>query len=338
MSKDKGLIFIIFFQLWGFNNFLLNQSGGAMKNSSKYQRMLMCMTCGAPVPAAAEAGTFTCTYCGAALRARAKRTGPIRFPADDMGIAPEKAEQARLVSLRKQAEHDDGSSPYAYNNVPKGLEYIHEMSSGDEAFLPAALSAFRMAVDRCESSNCAFNDQQAVFWLASQMRSACIQQGKPERAQAALANAYDLLEDPGFLQMTACVLAMTYLRGGDLASAEEQLGACEPRPALLEVDTEYRWSRGTLYLAQGKWEEALDIVGDEHGDIPYEGSAVFTFNSVRVAALERLGRADDAEEEMRNLLEIAESEYDADHQLLAKMYRGMKHWEPAAEVLKRVIE
>ncbi|HPA72131.1 MAG TPA: hypothetical protein PKY31_07680 [Spirochaetota bacterium] len=52
---------------------------------------------------------------------------------------------------------------------------------------------------------------------------------------------------------------------------------------------------------------------------------------------ERPGQGHDAEEEMRNLLEIAESEYDADHQLLAKMYRGTKHWEPAAEVLKRVI-
>lgn len=307
-----------------------------MNNSGKQQRILMCLACGATVPATAEAGTFACAYCGAMMRARAQRTGPIRFPADDVGLPPEKAEKARLASLRKQAEHDDGSSPYAYNHVPDGLEYLHEMSSDDEAFLPAALSAFRMAVDRCEASNCAFDDQQRVFWLASQMRSAWILQGKPERSRAALATTYDLLDEPGFLQMTSCMLAMTALRAGDLAEAEERLGACEPRPSLLELDTEYRWSRGTLFLAQERWQEALDTVGERYGQIPYEGSSVFTFNSVRVAALEKLGRSDEAEKEMRKILEIAESEWNTDHTILAKMYRGAKHWDAAAKVLTRV--
>lgn len=296
----------------------------------------MCMACGAPVPASAEAGTYNCSYCGAALRARAQRTGHIRFPADDAGLPPEKAEEARLTSLVKQAEHDEGASPYAFNNVPEGLEYLHQMSSGDKAFLPAALSAFRMAVDRCEASGCAFDDQQAVYWLASQIRSASIQQGMHDRAQAVLTTAYDLLEDPGFLQMTACMLAMTALRSGDLAGAEKWLGVCEPRPALLELDTEYRWSQGALLLAQGKWQEALNIVGEHYGDIPYEPPSVFTFNSVRVAALEQLGRKGEAEREMQTLLKIAKSKWNADHRLLAKMYQGAKHWEPASKVLQRV--
>lgn len=180
-----------------------------MKESTNQPRLLMCLACGAPVPATAEAGTFTCTYCGATLRTRAQRTGPIRFPAADVGLAPEKAEQARLVSLRKQAEHEDESGTYGFNNVPEGLEYLDDMDYGNEAFLPAALAAFRMAVDRCASSDCAFADQQTVYWLASQIRS-------------------------------DCMLAMTALRAGDAAAAEERLAVCEPRQALLELETEYR--------------------------------------------------------------------------------------------------
>lgn len=308
-----------------------------MKDSGNQVRVLICLACGAPVPATAEAGTFTCTYCGATLRTRAQRTGRINFPAADLGLPPDKAEQARLVSLHEQAEHEDESGTYGFNNVPEGLEYLDDMDYGNEAFLPAALAAFRMAVGRCESSDCAFADQQTVFWLASQIRSACIIQKKPEQAQAVLATAYDLLEDPCFLQMTACMLAMTALRAGDLAAAEERLGVCEPRPALLEVDTEYRWSRGALFLAQGKWQEALALTGERHGDIPYDSPSLLTFNSVRVAALEQLGHREEAAAEMRNMLEIAESERNVDYTLLQKMYRGMKHWEAAAKVLKRVI-
>lgn len=60
-------------------------------------------------------------------------------------------------------------------------------------------------------------------------------------------------------------------------------------------------------------------------------------NSVRIAALERLNRHEEADAEMRHMLEIAETERGIDHTVLAKMYRGTKHWEAAAEVLARIL-
>jgi len=296
-------------------------------------RVHLCTNCGAPVSSPAQGSVAACEFCGAEVRFGIEPSGPIRFidPRQALGLSPEKMEAARLASLKKQAEHyDTSSNPYCYIEAPDDLEYISATDELSEEFLPMALQAFNVAVGRCQKSGGGMQEQRRVFWIARKLKNSWTRRDEPLKARAVLETAYDLLQDPGYRQMLMCTLADLARKEGNLALAEEWLGMCDPRPPLLDIDSDYRTSRALLCIAEEKWATALALVGEHRGMIPYEPSNVVVFNGVRVACLEKLGRGPEALENMRFIVEASSLEF------AESVFASSTAWAPAYAVLGRL--
>jgi hypothetical protein len=296
-------------------------------------RVLMCPSCGAPEHEHHSGPSFPCSYCGALIRIHARR-GPIRFGGLPAGVSAEAAERARLVSLQAQAARYDYDGDYCYFHAPDGLDYLAAMDETDESFFPTALAAFKLALDRCEADPGRMESERRVFWVARKLKNSCVQRDEPLRAKAAVETALDQVTDPGYRQLLTCILADALRTEGNLEACEALLEQCDPRPPLLDLDTEYRTSLGMVLASRGRWPEVLALVGERRGMIPYEPSSVAVFHSLRVVALESLRRSREAADEMAGLVGDLQAA-GGTLAFLERMYRNSEVWRAAKTVLAR---
>jgi hypothetical protein len=295
-------------------------------------RVLLCTECGAPVNAPAAGGQMSCEYCGASLVIGRPQAGPIDLGAgmDELGMSPEQVERARLKSLRMQMEHyETDGNPYCYIEAPDGLEYISATDELDEDFIPMALSAFRTAVQRCQTSGGRMPDQRKVYWLARKLKNSWTRRNEAVRARAVIETAHGVVSDPGYRQLLTCTLADLSRHGEDVSGSLRWLEQCDPRPPQLDLDTEYRTSLAMTHLVRGAYQEALDLVGERYGQVPYEPSSIAVVNSIRVSALEGLGRQEEAEQAFEPFIDELPGGF------LENMYEGSQPWAPAARALAR---
>ncbi len=301
--------------------------------SNVQPRVHLCTQCGAPVEAPAQGNVVRCEYCGAQVLFGLRPAGPVQFanPQAQLGLSEEQMEAARLVSLAKQAEYYDASSnPYCYIEAPDDLEYIAATDELSAEFLPMALQAFNMAIARCQASGCTLEDQRRVYWIARKLKNSWSRRDDPLKARAVIETAYDLLPDPGYRQLFMCSLSDMARKEGNLALAEDWLSKCDPRPPLLDLDTDYRTSWALLLIAREQWGTALALVGEERGTIPYEPSSVAVFNAIRVSSLARLGRREEAIEDLRFIIDETSLAF------VENMFANSQAWAPAAALLAQM--
>ena len=273
---------------------------------------------------------MTCEYCGATLVISGVPLGRIDLQkeVDALGLTPEEAERARMKSLQMQLRYYEmEENPYRCDKVPPGLEYIAGMDDADEDFIPVALEALRFAAERCQASDGDLPDQRAVWWLATKLWEAWSTRGEALQASAVLETALGLVTDLGFRQLLVCSLADAAGERGDPSESRRLLSQCDPKAPKLDLDTAYRTALAKLHLRGGDHQEALALVGERYGEIPCAPPFCAVFHSIRIHALQSLGRGEDAEEELDKLIG------DLPEGALLKLYQDRPFWEPAKMVL-----
>lgn len=283
-------------------------------------RVLVCKQCGAPLMASLTGGNVTCEYCGVvSVIAKRKETGiRITDPTLQNVSDPEERERLRMESLWKQMEdYDEEKNPYAYYGAPEDLEHV-DLDYFDTALPSLASEEFRKAVKEYEESDGDMKDQRHVFWLALKLKNMWVMRNKPHKARPTIETASEILDDPGYRQLMLCKLADLARKANDLDAAGEWLSQCDPKPPLLDLDSDYRTTASSIAVRRQEWNTVLDLVGQSQGDVPFEPSSVALFQLLRVVALENLGEHEAAESEFDWLRERLE------HDFLEKWLEGSR--------------
>ncbi|MBW2262622.1 MAG: hypothetical protein JRG91_11665 [Deltaproteobacteria bacterium] len=302
------------------------------KSFSTDLRVLICRLCGAPLTASREGGETTCDYCGAVSVLSRCRDERVRItdPTLQGEPDPEKRERLRMASLERQMEtYDEEKNPYAYYGTPSGLEHL-DLEYMDPTLPAIASEAFRKAIADCEESGGELNDQRLVFWIALKLKNMWVIRDRPHDARPVIETASEVLTDPGYRQLMFCKMADLARKADDLEAARAWLARCDPRPPLLDLDSDYRTTAAAIAIRQGKWSRVLELVGRERGDVPFEPSSVALLQLQRVEALENLGEGEAAERELGWLLDAL------DHDFLARWLDGSKMLASCKSVWDRI--
>jgi len=246
-------------------------------------RALLCPSCGAPVTTPPQGGSFQCGYC------RAVGSFAARFDTRAQVAPPSPAEeQARLEKLRFQYAQGHLASPYSTFVAPQELTFLVELRPPNSwgPWFEAWKSAVALLSQQPTEHN-----QRRIFWLTQLTRTPVLNLGStdPVRARAIRETALELLPDPGHKHLLRCSLSSAACLQGDLPSAEQWLGGCDPYPGNLTLDTDYRISSSWLHIAHRRWQAILDTLGNQPNVIPIDYGRDFLAGLIRVHACEELG-------------------------------------------------
>lgn len=208
-------------------------------------------------------------------------------------------ERARMTLLRAQAAtYNASTNIYAFYEAPPGLEHFDVIADSDPSKLHLLHQAFVDAVRRCEATAGSLSVQRHVYWIARKLLELHSRAGDQGLARVYIETARELLTDPGYQQLLRCAMADLARGGGDLAAAEAWLTTCDPRPALLDLDSDFRMSRARIAIEREEWTAVLELVGETRTALPLEPSSVPQVALFRVLALEATGSAREAEAEL----------------------------------------
>lgn len=274
-------------------------------------RSLLCARCGAPLQVPLAGGRVTCAYCRTSAEIGSARVDPLHLAAIGGPELDEAArERARLISLRAQAAtYNSSTNIYAFYEAPPGLEHFDAIAEDDPGKLHLLHQAFVDASRRCEATSGSLGVQRHVYWLARKLLQMHTHAQDMGRGRVYLETSRELLTDPGYQQLLRCAMANLARDGGDLAAAEAWLATCDPHPALLDLDSDYRTSRARIAIQREEWTAVLDLVGETHASQPFEPSSVPQVTLFRVLALAATGAPSEAEAELRWLAEQIDREF-----------------------------
>ncbi len=245
-------------------------------------RSIECPRCGAPVEAEIRGGRAQCGYCDAAFEIATRAPDARARVARSLGD-----EVARLSRLKAQL--DNPVEGHAYDLARAGAASVgtslRDVWSQAKATAPTTPEAGRL-----------------LCWVALELAKAERQAGSPKRARAALETALDRLVDAGHQHLVRCQLAIEAAREGDLESAEGWLAECDPAPEILELDGPYREAVARVRLARGDLAGVLAVIGAREDDVPFHPAIGTGRIPVRLEALERLRRDDDADRELESAI------------------------------------
>lgn len=247
-------------------------------------RALMCPQCGAPVTTAPQGGQFQCQYCRAVGAAGARNDGRMQRP------PPSPAdEQARIAKLHFQHQMGPHASPYSSFLAPDDLKYLVALRP-PQSWGPW-FEAWKDACMRIAQQGATDVNQKRIAWLTTLTSTAVLNLGAndPMRGRAIRETALELLKDPGHQHNIRCVLSRAACLAHDLASAEQWLSACDPYPANITLDTEYRMASAYIHIARSSWNGVLETLGHQPNLIPMDFGRDILSGLLRTHALEELG-------------------------------------------------
>lgn len=294
----------------------------------------MCRQCGAPFEAPVEGGTFECSDCKATLVVEERTIKQVRVvdPTIEPGLPPKERQRRRSKSLHQQEENYNEDNPYSFYNAPDGYEFLGGVNELDPEVPAMANQAFRAAVEACEAGGGSLPQQRAVYWVARKLKNIWAQRNQPMRARAVIETAHETVRDPGYLHLLRTSMADFARVEGDFELAQVWLDRCDPEPWMLDLDTSYRTTKALICAYQDDWQGALDQVGERRGLVPYEPSSVAVMSSIRISALEHLGRQAQADSEMTWLIEDSIVPLD----FLETMYEGSEIYAGCRTVWERI--
>lgn len=268
-------------------------------------RVLMCQHCGAPLNVSALGGDTRCEYCDTVNRIAPRPELPVppSQPPPQPQVPEGVREQQRLGSLHNQAaSYNTVSNPYAVYQAPPGLEVLgaEVVRKGfrDTEATQKVQSRFSQAVQACKTSPGDPSVQRQCYWLARVLAQCYNAQDQFLRQRAVLETASEVLEDEGHQYLMRCALSSAARAMGELTAADQWLAQCDPAPALLDLDTQYRTTAACLALVRNQWGKTLALVGPGQGDVPFEPSSRMLSRGIRAAALEGAGNRSAAETEL----------------------------------------
>jgi hypothetical protein len=271
-------------------------------------RMVLCPRCGAPVTSPATGGQFQCPFCQAVGTVAARDDRPA---GGGSPLSPDQ-EKARVQRLWLQAQQGNEADPYDLNIVVTDVAHI--LKTPPTEFRKVWTEAWNRATSTVQADPSPMN-QRRVFWLAEVLNTTV----NPERARgdeewmhrrAVIETALDMLQDPGHRQILRGTLFGRALRSGDIAAAERWLAGCDPAPAYLSLDSDYRTSLAMLEIANGRWERVLAAVGERSDEVPFVRASACSAALYRAHALEELGRSEQALGEYMRAAKLAEPHLD----------------------------
>lgn len=244
-------------------------------------RMLLCPRCGAPVVTPASGGPFRCGYCQA--------VGEVG-PRDDralgaLGLSPDQ-EQARIQRLRLQLQSGPDADPYSIQITVADVAHVAKTPAPE--FEKVWREAWGRALPLARESPTHVN-QHRVYWLVQVLDTAAALGWDDALKRAVCETALEALPDPGYRQIFRQTLAGKALKSGDTVAAERWLSACDPAPAYVTLDTEYRVVASKVHMVRHNWQGVLALVGRVPGEVPIAPSLTPVCNLYRAHALFEMG-------------------------------------------------
>lgn len=262
-------------------------------------RHRLCVQCSESFVVPVTGGDVTCPACSTSVTLKPRSSEPLAEP--DAFEETTEQWQKRLAILRRQAENYNRDNKYTFLTAPEGLESLRTNQTVD-----GLLAALRDQVGRIEERGTSSAPaERAVFWLACQLRGLMSVATEPQRIAAVMHTALDVINDRGFRHALQTRLARIAVSHEDFDAAESWLDLCDPVSTILDLDSDYRITRAMACGGRGDWTRVLDLVGDNEWAVPYEPASVALIGSLRVAALEELGRGFEAEETIKKVISMS---------------------------------
>lgn len=245
---------------------------------------VMCEHCGAEIEIEVADSEAHCAYCNAASSVALKPivaniepyVGTIPGAAD---IAP-----ARREKLAAQAETwvipEDLAPLFSFGLIRADKRQEAEALWREEIRLAAA------GEDR---------GLRLLFLTLELMpagRHAAIEERR--RGRALLESTLRVISNPLHTQRLHCAIALSAARNGDHEAAATWLSRCDAITADLGVHSSYVHARARISNLRGDFAETVRILGPRDGDTPVTLQSRVGVALARAAALEQLGRADEA--------------------------------------------
>lgn len=252
-------------------------------------RILLCKNCGAPVEATAAGGEVTCGYCQA-THVLARRDESADLQAAAAARAEEPSESERFAALRTQ---DRSPSP-----VPDAVAALLENGRLPARNVAAARAQWQEA-RAALAPGAPFGVEERLFHLTL----AIAPHTQAQEQRALFETAIEQVGDRRHRHVLRCMLARDAARAGDPDAAEAWLAACHPRPTDLAMDTALRFARATMATARGDHAEVARQLGHRAGDVPLYDEQELPCELLRLGALERAGRVQEASADLRALFD-----------------------------------
>lgn len=245
-------------------------------------RILLCPRCGAPVVTPASGGQFRCGYCQAVGEIGARDDRALRVGG---GLSPDQ-EQVRIQHLRQQLQVGPEADPYSIQITVADVAHVAKTPAPE--FEKVWREAWGSALLRVRESPTRPN-QHRVYWLVQVLDTAPAAGWDDALKRAVCETALEVLPDPGYRQVFRQTLAGKALKSGDVAAAERWLSACDPTPAYVTLDTEYRAVVSRLRMVRHDWQGVIALLGRQPGEVPLVPSLTPVCNLYRAHALYELG-------------------------------------------------
>lgn len=246
-------------------------------------RILLCPGCSAPYRSAPTATTVTCDHCGAthAVAPRNERREVVGAASAD--------ERERIAALRKQ-DANDVVIPQRFAKILPKTQFDDDDRATVERGFTEAREAITSGKGDAGWDLCLYS----ATWFHFTVAMGTDITGRRAHAETALG----LLEDPAYRHRVRCKLAGSTARLGDVEAAAHWLAGCDPRPADLVSDSEYRNAAIMIAYRRGRFDEILEIAGHEFAEVPVHVSLVNAIGTMRADAHEKLGHVDRAVDQL----------------------------------------
>jgi DNA-directed RNA polymerase subunit RPC12/RpoP len=264
-------------------------------------RVLICKSCGAPLPAPRSGGMTRCEYCGATslIQARPRATSPSSPQAvKSVGRGPVSGspalalpEPARLRHLRTQIR-DSLSSP---TSLPWSVMWWHGQRKPKLA--ARALVEWNKARTDLEAGRDR-EDAEARLYFLTLCFTNYYGPDDAHRIRAMLETACELCRDRRHQHVLLSRMVRCAAHAGDLESAEAWLADCDARSEDIYIDTSWRLGRACIDLYRRNYVRVLEVLGDGFDDVPIACAFDQAAALYRADAHEKLGRIDRAVHEL----------------------------------------
>jgi hypothetical protein len=243
-------------------------------------RVVVCPACGEAVHGSPAGGRVRCPLCEEEVEVTARDEQPL--PAGlTRGSESERIERLQAQD-RKSVE------------LPQELAALTKDGSLVPERLAEALAAWQTLRAALSVGEGAVED--AFYSLTLLLHRHMSGQDDDLQLRAVLETALDVLARPSYRQVLRCSLVLEAARVGDVTAAQDWLAPCDRYPYDLVADSAYRHAGAYLATLERQYARALEIIGPTGTPVLAERDVICTL--LRANALERLGRIDDAVEEL----------------------------------------
>ncbi len=255
-------------------------------------RVLLCAECRAIVHVATDGGAMSCSACGqhGEIVARdqcstlQRRDGQVETSEAEQRerLRPQQGERLEIPESLADLVRDD---PMAPDYEPDQLQ--------------RALRAWDQA--RADIMRGGATEQQFYFLTVSLQRE--LFRGEDEQMlRALLETAIETVRSPRYEQMLRCELACQAARAGDLTAAEDWLMVCDRRSADIHADSAFRFAHAYVSSRKRSYKPVLEVLGERYGEVPFAAGREGIIGLLRANAIERLGDADAAAQDLMNAI------------------------------------